>query len=838
MKKMEEKENVAQLSALMNEFLNELKEVLAIVPPEVMEEPVTRKEIEAMMDEQFKKMDQVISQSTQRVEKLPEATEEAKAGVLRTLFDTLGSILADFKEGIKQSLANAKYQAVERTKDRLDDTRLGFKNGINSRVLAVNDKLKKLGESIDRRFAIEEKTRGVVTPSAEKETVQDEEKEEKKESEQKEVVPSQKEKFQIYLNERKLVDELTEQMTQAFKENQLPSEETQEALAQHQEAMKNVLEELSPETLATYVEHLSEREKAQVEQLAETEERLETLQEEQKQLVSGGSFLRDKGDGTEPTSLEKFQALEAKINEAKDELEGLRHELSVSQFEIEAATQLQAAMTKEKDVTPPVVEQPKKVEAVEQLERKVKQPIEQKPIDAPTLTFEGIVQNAFDEGVGKHPEQWTTIEEIQQAFDQFYEDVQAKIEEAITPEMKEKGETWQEEFQEYFYEGGKEAVDLSYANGTDLLLKESTLSEFADKFEQLVKPDQQVTQSAPEEIVAPVQTKVQEYVAEKKMDELASQLKENMTNYLDPEQFKKYMNFLSGNHFHQYSQRNSQLLFEQDPNVNQVASANKWKQLGYELKENPTPLYVYQPTKEKQLDEAGNVVTNDKGEPVERLDFHLTPVFDVSQTTQGELIQPRVREAVAELSENEKFTKLSAVLKEVSPVELTIQPMKGEPTVYDSEKKLISIEQGLGTEGTLKAMVQEILVVNQTLEKKKSTEADSSHRGFELEAATQVVSNYIGLSTSTNFEETLNNWSKTSSGADLGKSLEAITKQAQSLIKQIDQSSEKILQKEQPKNKFESRVKEAREKQQVTQSSEKAVEATPDPKVESPVKAR
>lgn len=87
--------------------------------------------------------------------------------------------------------------------------------------------------------------------------------------------------------------------------------------------------------------------------------------------------------------------------------------------------------------------------AAEQLERKVKQPTENQLVDTPVLIFETIVQNVF-------------------------------------------------------YEGGKAAVDLSYANGTDILLNESTLNEFANKFEQLVKSEQQVTQSAPEEIVAPV----------------------------------------------------------------------------------------------------------------------------------------------------------------------------------------------------------------------------------------------------------------------------------------------------------------------------------------------
>lgn len=70
------------------------------------------------------------------------------------------------------------------------------------------------------------------------------------------------------------------------------------------------------------------------------------------------------------------------------------------------------------------------------------------------------------------------------------------------------------------------------------------------------------------------------------------------------ESLKKHLKLIAK--FPHYSQKNIQLITKQDTTVTKLASMNQWKEFGYELKENATPIYVQAPFYTIQKDEHGD----------------------------------------------------------------------------------------------------------------------------------------------------------------------------------------------------------------------------------------
>lgn len=81
-----------------------------------------------------------------------------------------------------------------------------------------------------------------------------------------------------------------------------------------------------------------------------------------------------------------------------------------------------------------------------------------------------------------------------------------------------------------------------------------------------------------------------------------------------------------------FSQKNTWMIYVQNPEATECAGFNKWKAAGRIVRKGEKGLKIFAPTKKKVRDEDGNVVQNSKGEDEEEKFFVMVSVFDISQT--------------------------------------------------------------------------------------------------------------------------------------------------------------------------------------------------------------
>ncbi len=307
-------------------------------------------------------------------------------------------------------------------------------------------------------------------------------------------------------------------------------------------------------------------------------------------------------------------------------------------------------------------------------------------------------------------------------------------------------------------------------------------------------------------------------------DAINTQLKSNMADYYDPKNVKTYLD--SASKFHNYSPKNVQLIMEQDPRATQVANEKKWESLGYELREDAKPIQIYQPIFVPIQDEEGRVKYKENNQPETTVDFQLKPVYDVSQTTAGQLKAP----ITYDLSNREQFMAVYESLANLSDADITFQPLGNLNSHYDAVNKTVVINEGLGKEGTIQTLLNEVIplhnIENEILKK------DPSLNVFEQEATAYMVANHIGLDTSSFTFASLSKLKEEGYAVeDFTKSLTDSSKSATEIISTMDKNYTKSKEVSSTKNKFEERVVQAKvqskEVAEHYQKQEKSVEQAP-----------
>ncbi|HEY0221636.1 MAG TPA: ArdC-like ssDNA-binding domain-containing protein [Lactovum miscens] len=313
---------------------------------------------------------------------------------------------------------------------------------------------------------------------------------------------------------------------------------------------------------------------------------------------------------------------------------------------------------------------------------------------------------------------------------------------------------------------------------------------------------------------------VNELIKNKDYKGLSQHLKTGIQDYLKSDNFKNYLKFISK--FHKYSSNNNRLLLTQNPEVSHVAGMKKWNILGRKVNKGSKALYVYAPTQVIKKDKDGKPVLDAEGKPKKETYFFLTPVFDVSQTN-GEELPKQIYELTENLEDPQRFLKLYKGLCEVSPVKVSLEDFPGGANgYYDLKDKRIVLQQGMGEEMTLKTLIHEITHAS-IHEGSDATFGDAiyARQEFEAESVAYVVSNYLGIDTSSYSFAYLSSWTVLD-GQSLDhfeKSLETITTQAQITIDKLEASLNKVYGLENPKNKFEERLVEANKKSLETPKS-------------------
>jgi len=142
-------------------------------------------------------------------------------------------------------------------------------------------------------------------------------------------------------------------------------------------------------------------------------------------------------------------------------------------------------------------------------------------------------------------------------------------------------------------------------------------------------------------------------------------------------------------------------------------------------------------------------------------------------------------------------------LVEATKADVTISSFPD--SYYSVDKNTISIESGLGQEQTIKALIQMEAGLNYS-PKNQNHKFDPLLQKFESVAVSYIVFKHLGLDTSSVPLDFVSSMKEKYSVDKINRSLDAATKQASVMIKEIDKKFDQVKSLSGPKNKFEERV--------------------------------
>lgn len=338
------------------------------------------------------------------------------------------------------------------------------------------------------------------------------------------------------------------------------------------------------------------------------------------------------------------------------------------------------------------------------------------------------------------------------------------------------------------------------------------IQKIKQKYEQTIYEDKQnsvdkmiIQENSLNDFFNGKETDIKNIIQRKDLKELQEHLQRGINQYLDSENFKNYLDFVS--QFHNYSFNNILLLKAQKSDITMIASFKKWNDLGRKIKKGEQALFVFAPTEVYKKDAEGNYIKDNNGEFIKSIFFKLVPVFDISQTSGARLPQPIYR-----LEENFKdpleFKRIFGSISKISNVPIRFEEFSEESNLngyYHHEKKEIVIRKKMSEQMIVKTLLHEL--VHSRIH---SLDENRSQKEFEAESVAYIVANHFGIDTSNYTFGYLSSWTDEGRKIEMfTTALENITKEAQSLIRELDKSLEKLLfvsNKNQAENKFEERL--------------------------------
>ncbi|MFQ6324121.1 ArdC-like ssDNA-binding domain-containing protein [Lactococcus garvieae] len=425
--------------------------------------------------------------------------------------------------------------------------------------------------------------------------------------------------------------------------------------------------------------------------------------------------------------------------------------------------------------------------------------------------FKQISTEVFNDRISTSKVKWKDIKSENQSFNmdgawkQFLEDVLHSKENYITDSKIEASKQFDQEFYDFFYEGGQATYEKALTDGGELNYKSFAMDYFITLYEDYLNTLTEKKKSERD-------PKVSEIIKNKDYKELSILLKNGIQDYLNGDVFKNYLRFIS--QFHKYSEKNIRLILMQNKNASHVASFKKWKELDNSVKKGEKAIYIYAPRQKVKKDKNGEILRDDEGKPLTETYFILVPTYDVSQTVSPEKL-PQPIYALQENFENpEHFHEIYKGLCALSPVPVLLEDIPGETEgYYNPREKRIAIQRNLGEEMTIKVLIHEI--THAYLHKNSEARFGDdvySRQELEAEAVAYIVSNHLGIDASSYSFGYLSSWTdKGNKLEDFQESLQTIAKQSDLLITKIEETLTKSYGIVAPQNEFEKRLKEARE---------------------------
>lgn len=232
------------------------------------------------------------------------------------------------------------------------------------------------------------------------------------------------------------------------------------------------------------------------------------------------------------------------------------------------------------------------------------------------------------------------------------------------------------------------------------------------------------------------------------------------------EDYKRWLNFYDG--FHQYSFRNTMLIYMQNPSASLCAGFNTWKNKKRYVKAGEKGLKILAPITETilrevpVLDDDGKPILDENGkeqtkkvkEKVFANKFYVTSTFDISQT-EGEPIPELSYSGTSERVEN--YGVLKKVLEEIAPfpVEYTDELQEGCDGRCSYTAKQIYIRNDMEEAKTVEVLIHEIghAYMHDKTRFEKAEEhlkviSDRDSREIQAESLSYIVTHKLGLDTS------------------------------------------------------------------------------------------
>lgn len=310
---------------------------------------------------------------------------------------------------------------------------------------------------------------------------------------------------------------------------------------------------------------------------------------------------------------------------------------------------------------------------------------------------------------------------------------------------------------------------------------------------------------------------------------LNEHLKMGLKEYVNSDQYKKYLDTISK--FHNYSRRNIDLIHQQKPDATLIAGAKKWNE-SFEryINKGEKGFTIYAPSEYKVKDLNGDFVLDKDGKVKTNIRFIPVKVFDVSQTNGKELSLNSV-----ELENNvENYVDIYKALKEIADkdnIKIVFVEKELMPRAYGSytpAKNTIELRKGMGQGDTLSTLIHEL--AHAKYQSKIITTEEYALNELHAESIAYVTSKHLGLDTSKQSFGYLNSYMKDRKDfTDLDRVIDKIHSDAKDLINKIDTTLEKVKSKEIARDKFQSKIERAIEKQK-EKISQKTQEVMPEKK--------
>lgn len=191
---------------------------------------------------------------------------------------------------------------------------------------------------------------------------------------------------------------------------------------------------------------------------------------------------------------------------------------------------------------------------------------------------------------------------------------------------------------------------------------------------------------------------------QEEVKQLSQMIEKGIIDCRNSDKFKNYL--LQQSKMPRYSVNNCLLILAQSKGqASQVASYTTWKSLGRDVNKGEKGLKIFCPAPYKKTisvdkkDSHGNPVLNKDGKPVyeyaevNRVGYKPAYVFDISQTSGKELVEPCTRLT----GDVKDYKDLVNAIKQISPVPIFIERIEGPENGYfkysDNDKKIVVSDQ-------------------------------------------------------------------------------------------------------------------------------------------------